>query len=76
MLEQLFNHNFTPQIALPTRITEKTATLTDNVFVNDLAQKYNSGNIMGNIMATNDCGNIILEISWPHGHPRMKMADA
>ena len=70
-LEQLFNHNFTPQIALPTRITEKTATLTD-VFVNDLGQKYNSGNIM----ATNDCGNIILEISWPHGHPRMKMADA
>ena len=33
-LEQLFNHNFTPQITLPTRITEKTATLIDNIFVN------------------------------------------
>ena len=26
-LEQLFNHNFTPKITLPSRITEKTATL-------------------------------------------------
>ena len=26
-LEQLFNHNFTPQITLPTRITDKTAKL-------------------------------------------------
>ena len=26
-LAQLFNHNFTPQIMLPTSITEKTATL-------------------------------------------------
>ena len=30
-LEQLFNHNFTPQITLPPRITEKTATLMDNI---------------------------------------------
>ena len=44
-LEQLFNHNFTPQIMLPTRITEKTATLIDNIFVNGQAQKYNSRNI-------------------------------
>ena len=44
-LEQLFNHNFTPQITLPTRITEKTATLIDNIFVNGQTQKYNSGNI-------------------------------
>ena len=44
-LEQLFNNNFTPQITLPTRITEKTATLIDNIFVNGQTQKYNSGNI-------------------------------
>ena len=44
-LEQLFNHNFTPQITLPSRITEKTATLIDNIFVNGQTQKYNSGNI-------------------------------
>ena len=30
-LEQLINHNFTPQITLPSRITEKTATLVDNI---------------------------------------------
>ena len=44
-LQQFFNHNFTPQITLPTRITEKTVTLIDNIFVNDQAQQYNSGNI-------------------------------
>ena len=44
-LEQLFNHNFTPQITLPTRITEKTATLIDNIFVNGQTRMYNSGNI-------------------------------
>ena len=48
-LEQLFNHNFTPQIMLPTRITEKTATLIDNIFVNGQAQKHNSGNITTSI---------------------------
>ena len=44
-LELLFNHNFTPQITLPIRITEKITTLIDNIFVNDQAQKYNSENI-------------------------------
>ena len=34
---------------LPTRITEKAATLIDNIFVNDQAQKYNSGNITTSI---------------------------
>ena len=48
-LEQLFNHNFTPKITLPTRITEKTATLIDNIFVNGQAQKHNSGNITTSI---------------------------
>ena len=48
-LEQLFNHDYTPQITLPTRITKKTATLIDNIFVNGQAQKYNSGNITASI---------------------------
>ena len=33
LLEQLLNHNFTPQITFPTRITEKTVTLIDKIFV-------------------------------------------
>ena len=33
LLEQLFNHNFNPQITFPTRITEKTVTLIDKIFV-------------------------------------------
>ena len=37
-LKQLFNHNFTPQITLPTRVTEKTATLIDNIFGNGQTQ--------------------------------------
>ena len=47
--QQFFNHNFTPQITLPTRITEKTGTLTGNISVNSQAQKYNSGNITTSI---------------------------
>ena len=48
-LEQLFNNNFTPQITLPTRLTEKTATLIDNIFVKGQTQNYNSGNITTSI---------------------------
>ena len=48
-LEQLFNHNFTTQITLPTRINEKTATLVDNIFKSNQAQKHNSGNITTSI---------------------------
>ena len=48
-LEQIFNLNFTPKITLPTKITEKTATLIDNIFANSQAQKYNSGNITTSI---------------------------
>ena len=44
-LEQLLYHNFTARIMLTTRITDKTATLIHNIFVNDQAQKNNSGNI-------------------------------
>ena len=48
-LELLFNHNFTPQITLPTRVTEKFATLTDNIFVNNPSFKYLSGNFTTSI---------------------------
>ena len=34
-LENLLSHNFMPQITLPTRITEKTAILIDNIFINN-----------------------------------------
>ena len=43
-LEQLFNHNFTPQIPIPTRFSEKTATL-----ANDQEQIYDFGNIITSI---------------------------
>ena len=46
---QFFNHNFTPQITLPTRITEKTATPIDNIFINTQTQKHNSGNMTTSI---------------------------
>ena len=42
---EFLEQNLTPKITFPTRITEKTATRIDNVFVNGQAQKYNSGNI-------------------------------
>ena len=48
-LELLFNHNFTPQITLPTRVTEKSTTLIDNIFVNNPSFKYLSGNITTSI---------------------------
>ena len=48
-LELLFNHNFPPQITLPTRVTEKSATLIDNIFVNNPSFKYLSGNITTSI---------------------------
>ena len=48
-LELLFNHNFTPQITLPTRVTEKSATLIDNIFVNNPSFKYLPGNITTSI---------------------------
>ena len=44
-LELLCNHNFTPQITVPTRLTEKSATIIDNIFGNNPSFKYLSGNI-------------------------------
>ena len=48
-LELLFNHNFAPQITLPTRVTEKSAKLIDNIFANNASFKYLSGNITTSI---------------------------
>ena len=45
-MNSLSNSLITPQIALSIRITEKTATLIDNIFPNGQAQKQNSGNII------------------------------
>ena len=44
-LENLLSHNFMPQITLPTRITEKTATFIDNILINNNALNCISGNI-------------------------------
>ena len=44
-LENLLSHNFMPQITLPTRITEKTATFIDNILINNNALNCVSGNI-------------------------------
>ena len=48
-LELLCNHNFTSQITLPTRGTEKSATLIDTIFVKNPSFKYLSGNITTSI---------------------------
>ena len=42
--EQLFTSSFLPLITRPTRITEHTATLIDNIFTNDLEQIESSKN--------------------------------
>ena len=47
LLENILSNNFIPQITLPTRITEKTATLIDNIFTN--SYKHNSIYLSGNI---------------------------
>ena len=47
LLENILSNSFIPQITLPTRITEKTATLIDNIFTN--SYKHNSNCLSGNI---------------------------
>ena len=44
-----YNRNFTPQITLPTKVTEKSATLIDNMFENNPSFLYLSGNITTSI---------------------------
>ena len=46
-LENIPSNNFIPQVTLPTRITEKTATLIDSIFTN--SYKHNSNCLSGNI---------------------------
>ena len=46
-LEKIIVKTFIPQITLPTRITEKTVTLIDNIFTN--SYKHNSNSVSGNI---------------------------
>ena len=43
--EQLFHNNYNPQISLPTRITDRSATLIDNIFLNTQLHKQTSVNI-------------------------------
>ena len=44
-LENILSKNFIPQITLPARITENTATLIDNIFTN--SYKHNSNCLSG-----------------------------
>ena len=48
-LEELFHNNYTPQITLPTRITDRSATLIGNIFLNTQRHKQTSGNITTSI---------------------------
>ena len=48
-LENLLSHKFMPQINLPTRITEKTTTLIDNILINNNVLNCISGNITTSI---------------------------
>ena len=42
--DELTNHNFTPLITTPTRITTKTKSLIDNIFFNEFCSDIVSGN--------------------------------
>ena len=46
---ELFHNNYTPQITLPTRITDRLATLINNIFLNTQRHKRTSGNITTSI---------------------------
>ena len=48
-LEELFHNNYTPQITLPTRITDRSATLIDNIFPDTQHHKQTSCNITTSI---------------------------
>ena len=48
-LNQIFKHNFALQITCATRATEKSATLIDNIVVNNPFFKYLPGNITTSI---------------------------
>ena len=48
-LGELFHNNYTPQITLPTRITDRSATLIDNIFPDTQHHKQTSCNITTSI---------------------------
>ena len=45
-MELLYSHGMFPLINKPTRVTSNTATLIDNIFINDLKLKIQSGTSM------------------------------
>ena len=47
--EELFHNNYTPQITLPTRITDRSITVIYNIFLNTQRHKQTSGNITTSI---------------------------
>ena len=47
--DSITSHGFRPLILNPTRITSKSATLIDNIFVNELSCSSNGGNITHSI---------------------------
>ena len=49
ILRRTFHNNYTPQITLRTRITDRSATLIDNIFQNTQHHKQTSGNITTSI---------------------------
>ncbi len=49
LLNTLISHGFLPMITLPTRITERSATLIDNIFTNKKQSFYDSGLILSSI---------------------------
>ena len=48
-LEHFFSYGYLPQITLPTRVSTKSATLIDNIFINESECKCVSGNITTSI---------------------------
>ena len=48
-LESIFSNNFTPQINLPTRITETSSTLIENILISSQENVYTSGNLTTSI---------------------------
>ena len=45
----LCTHNFRPLILQPSRVTPRTATLIDNIFINDITRHSTGGNITASI---------------------------
>ena len=55
--ELLYNHSLPPKITLPNRVTKKSATLIDNIFVNNPSSKYLSDHLPHCIILENFKGS-------------------